>query len=229
MMSSTLVDAINNATTSTTTTSSTTDSSELGEQDFLQLLIAQLQNQDPLNPVENQEFVAQLATFSSLEQQQQQTELLQELINSQNNNTSAQALALIGKEVSVAVSEFTIEEGQDVDFTIDATEIGSQVVRIYDSTGEVVRTELLDISSTGEVEYQFDGKDDSGNDLPAGTYVITVGESMDEDGNVTGLSTFIHGNVDGVTFVDNQPILIVDGNATSFSDVYGVYEGTDTP
>lgn len=217
------VDALYQGATST----STLGSDSVDRQDFLTLLIAQLQNQDPMNPVENQEFVAQLATFSSLEQQQMQTALLQQLIDSQNNNTSAQALALIGKEASVSVDQFSLQSNQSIDFTFLATEVGTEPVQIYDSNGKLVRSDLVSVGNTGENPYHFDGKDNQGNSLPAGDYTIAVGSTMDSEGNVTSCQTYIRGFVEGVTYVDGLPILIVDGNAVPFSEVYGVYERSD--
>lgn len=217
------VDSLYQSSTST----STLGSDSVDRQDFLTLLVAQLQNQDPMNPVENQEFVAQLATFSSLEQQQMQTKLLQQLIDSQNNNTSAQALSLIGKEASVAVDQFTLQANQSIDFTFLATETGTEPVQIFDSKGKLVRSDLVSVSNIGEVPYHFDGKDNQKNSLPAGDYTIQIGSTMDEEGNVASCQTYIRGYVEGVTYVDGEPILIVDGNAVPFSEVYGVYERSD--
>ncbi len=218
------IEALNAA--STNLSSLGTD--EVSRDDFLKLLIAQLQHQDPLNPVENQEFVAQLATFSSLEQQQMQTKLLEQLISSQNNNTSAQALSLIGKEASVAVSEFTLQSEREIDFTFIAPTVGIESVKIFNSRGELVRSDVVNVQRAGEMAYHFDGKNNSGQSLPAGEYSISVGDTMDEDGNITSYPTFIRGFVEGVTFVDGMPILIVDGNATPFDEVYGVYERKET-
>ena len=91
--------------------------------DFLKLLIAQLQHQDPLNPMENQEFVAELATFSSLEQQQAQTQLLQKILDSNQSSNTSQALALIGKDVVVADNNFQYQQGDDFEFVFQALQL----------------------------------------------------------------------------------------------------------
>lgn len=157
----TSIDALNQAATPI----SSLGNDQVDRQDFLNLLIAQLQNQDPMNPVENQEFVAELATFSSLEQQQLQTKLLQQLIDSQNNNTSAQALSLIGKEASVAANQFSLQSGQSIDFTFMADSVGTETVQVYDANGKLVRSALATASHSGENAYHFDGKDNQGQAL----------------------------------------------------------------
>ena len=207
---------------------STAGSQEVSSDQFLTLLIAQLQNQDPMNPIENQDFVAELATFSSLEQQQMQTGLLEQLIQGQSNSTSTQALSLIGKEVSVAENQFTLQADKSIEFSFLADESGIENVKIFNSSGDIVRSDLVTVYESGEVSYHFDGKNNNGDPLPPGEYRMSVGDTIDEEGNVTEYPVFIRGFVEGVNYVDGTPILIVDGNATPFGNIFGVYERTDT-
>ncbi len=217
-----------NSLASSAATQSTIGSQEVNSDQFLTLLIAQLQNQDPMNPIENQDFVAELATFSSLEQQQMQTDLLQQLIEGQNNNTSTQALSLIGKEVSIAEDQFTLQADKSIDFSFLADNTGIENVKIFNAAGEIVRSDLVTVYQSGEVAYHFDGKNNNGDQLPPGEYSMSVGDTIDEEGNVTEYPVFIRGFVEGVNYIDGTPILIVDGNATPFSNVFGVYERTNT-
>lgn len=209
------------------TSESSMSSEDLGQEEFLQLLIAQLQYQDPLNPMENSEFISQLATFSTLEQEQMQTLLLEKMLAGQSGDSMSEALDLIGKEVSLAASEFSLQSGQELDFTFTATESGTEAVMIYDKSGQIVRSEIISVPHAGENSYHFDGKNDEGQDLPEGDYQISIGATIDEQGNITQYPSYLRGYVEGVTFVDNSPILIVNGNAVSYDDIQGVYERTD--
>ena len=93
-------------------TQKTTGDSSLGKDDFLKLLVAQLTHQDPTNPMQDTEFVSQLATYSGLEQQMNMNKNLEKLIASQNANTIASALALIGSVVGFTNEEGLLQTGQ---------------------------------------------------------------------------------------------------------------------
>jgi flagellar basal-body rod modification protein FlgD len=94
-----------------------TGSQILGKDDFLKILLVQLQNQDPLNPLEDKEFIAQMANFSTLEQMVNMTTMLEKFIQSQNRNLVLQYSELIGKEVQWEKTEVD-ESGQEVTTTM---------------------------------------------------------------------------------------------------------------
>ena len=208
--------------TSTSLMSSSTDN--VSKEDFLRLLIAQLQHQDPLNPIENQEFVAELATFSSLEQQQSQTKLLEQIVSGQQSTATTQALSLIGKEATALCSQFTFQPGETVNFVFQATQAGNIPIQVTNAAGNIVYSDLIYAPSAGQIEYLFDGKNAKGQSLAAGEYQISIGSTVDAEGNQSEIPVYIRGLVDGVTFVDGIPILLIGGQATLLSNVQGVYE-----
>jgi len=210
------------STSGTTLTSTSTDN--VNKEDFLRLLIAQLQHQDPLNPIENQEFVAELATFSSLEQQQSQTKLLEQIVAGQQSNATSQALSLIGKEATVVGNQFTFQPGEAVHFVFQAPQAGAIPLQVTDASGRIVYNDVVTATATGEVEYDFDGKNAKGQTLTPGNYQISIGSTVDAEGNQSEIPVFIRDVVDGVTFLDGIPILLLNGQATPLSDVQGVYE-----
>lgn len=210
------------STSGTTLTSTSTDN--VNKEDFLRLLIAQLQNQDPLNPIENQEFVAELATFSSLEQQQSQTKLLEQIVAGQQSNATSQALSLIGKEATVIGNQFTFQPGEPVHFVFQAPQAGAIPVQVTDASGRIVYNDVITATAAGEVAYDFDGQNAKGQTLTAGTYQISIGSTVDAEGNEREIPVYIRDVVDGVTFLDGIPILLLNGQATPLSDVQGVYE-----
>ncbi len=192
---------------------------DVSRDDFLKLLIAQLQHQDPLNPTENQEFVAELATFSSLEQETQQTKLLEKMIEGQNQSGASQALSLIGKSVSVAQDRFLFQPGQKIHFDFQAKNNGTPI-QITTDSGKVVATELL---PPGQSTYVFDGSTDQGQ-LPAGIYNIKVGSRLNENGEEVSDPVFMRGTVEGVNLQQNSPVLIVNGQPVEMSTVNAVFD-----
>lgn len=200
-------------------------SNDVKREDFLRLLIAQLQHQDPLNPVENQEFVAELATFSSLEQQQMQTKLLEELIAAQSNTATSQALSLIGKGASIPGNQFYFApESGGIDFLFEAQGTGMTPVEITDASGKLVATDFVQVSKAGSATYHFDGRTATGDTLAPGNYKIKIGGSVDKNGNQTSFPTYIQGLVEGVTFENGQPVLLVNNQTVPLSYVKGVFQ-----
>ena len=198
--------------------------SSLGEQDFLKLLVAQLKNQDPLAPQDNSQFVAQLAQFSSL-QAAMGTNTRLDAITSQNQGTAnSEAINLVGKKATVKGSLLTAQgSGQPVavNFTLLA-DTASTNVSIQDSTGKVVRTIPIGARTAVLVKTSWDGRDDSGNVMPAGTYAVSVQAKSDAGGAVS-VTQETTGTVTSVAFDKGYPVLSLDnGMQVPVSDLIEV-------
>jgi flagellar basal-body rod modification protein FlgD len=170
---------------------------QLGESDFLNLLVTQLKNQDPLKPVDNQEFVAQLAQFSQLQQSTQQVSLLQQLINAQTANQQYSLLPLIGHQVNVSGS--LIQLGSDAaTFSYSLTAKASAVsVTIANGDNQAVRVLNLGAQNAGRQEVQWDGLDQNGVAVKPGTYKYAV-TAMDSNGKPVTATTTSLVTVSGV-------------------------------
>lgn len=165
---------------------------ELGKEQFLQLLVTQLQNQDPLNPMEDQEFIAQMAQFSSLEQLMNLNTSMEGLTEATNNQQMFSATNYIGKYVTAVGNVIGKTSTTNADGTT-STEItplyysfngatAKTTITVYDSQKQVVYTENLDAKAAGTVfKFQWDGKDNAGQALPDGTYTVQV-SGTDTDG-----------------------------------------------
>lgn len=171
----------------------------MSQADFLQLLTAQLQAQDPTNPMDNTQFVSQLAQFSQLAA----TQNLDSTVNSLSSQVgsamqTSQVLgstSLVGRNVLVP-SENLNYAGSAVGGAVGVTNASSDVqVVIKDSSGKEVRTIDLGAQQAGLANFSWDGKDDSGNTLPVGSYSITA---ADQGGKA--LSTYASGSVSGVGY-----------------------------
>ena len=198
--------------------------STLGKEDFLLLLVTQLQYQDPMDPMENTEFTAQLAQFSSLEEMYNMNDNLQSLLLYQASINNSQAVSFIGKDVSAVGNEIAINDGVPEDIYYDLAEDATEVtISIYDSDGELVRSIVTDPQEAGEQVVQWDGEDDDGNELPDGTYSCTI-TAKNEEGEIVSANTYIKGTVTGVTFEDGIVYLMLGDRMLTLSEVIKIEE-----
>jgi flagellar basal-body rod modification protein FlgD len=166
------VDSTGTAAAATSTTSTTkVGNSDLGKDDFLKLLVAQLTYQDPTNPTDNTEFVSQLATYSSLEQQMTMNDNLQSLITAQNMTTAGQATSMIGKVISYYDSKGNFAMGQVafVDITNGQTSLVLTDNTVVDLSAVMQIADPDKLPSSGTGTGGTDTGDTGGTDETGGT------------------------------------------------------------
>jgi len=187
---------------------------DLGKDEFLQLLVAQLRYQDPLNPMEAQEFASQLAEFSGLEQQIKTNDLLEAQVNAQAElvsglQTSA-ALSAIGHTVlAVGNTMEVVGDGSD-QLTFDLPADADVTIRFRDENGNLVHTMDAGAKSAGRQQLDLEG-------LSQGTYTVEV-EAVGADGPVTA-TTFTSGRVEGVRWGPDGLVFVIGGREVSFASV----------
>ena len=179
----------------------------LGKDEFLRLLIAQLKNQDPLSPMENTEFTAQMAQFSSLEQLFNVNDNLESLQTLNAAVANTQALALIGKQIQAEGDIVYVLGGKASGLVFNLDEQAVRVtVHITDASGNIVRTVFRGAMSGGMQEVAWDGKSDVGGSLPDGLYgyvvdaVNAAGEPVDSDSFMSGVVEAVSMD-NGITYV----------------------------
>jgi flagellar basal-body rod modification protein FlgD len=190
-------------------TSSSSSPSELGKDEFLKLFIAQIQYQDPLNPLDSAEFTAQLAQFSSVEQLYGMNSKLGNIEETMNNQSEQRDnLGYIGKTVKADDNTMRVDDGtvQSGSYTIDDS--GYVTVDVYDSDGNIVRTFYKGWEDKGEHDVSWDGRDDAGTPTGDGTYTFEI-TARDEDGFYVSSNTYISGEVTGITYQDGQSYLMI--------------------
>ena len=194
----------------------------MGRDDFLKLLIAQLQNQDPLKPLDNQEFAAQLATFNSLDQLIGINQKLDSLAQQQQLVGQLGAASLIGKEIVADGNQVSLAAGQPaaVSYAVEAAAARVSLT-ISDGSGKIVRTIDVGNVGAGEQSVVWDGKDAAGKSLPAGVYSVAV-SAFDVAGNKIATSTRTHGVVTGVALSGDQVMLEIGAIQVPLSAVKGV-------
>jgi len=184
------------------------ESDTLGRDQFLTLLVAQLQHQDPLNPLESQDFTAQMAQFSSLEQLFDVNESLKNIQNGMQASQKESALDYVGMEVKAAGNTL-YKSGDNLDqasYFLDKA--GDVVVTIYDGNGFQVRQMPVDFQESGEHDLVWDGRDEDGNVMADGIYTYDVA-AIDADGYDVATTTYSKGEVTGVRSQYGQTYLIV--------------------
>jgi len=180
----------------------------LGKDDFLKLLMAQLNNQDPLKPMEHQEFSAQLAQFGSLEQLQNIHKGIENLQGGMGNESKISAIGMIGKQVRANGNEVDLMEGQSVNLTFGKKEgINPIKAQVYSEGGKMVREMDID-PRTQSGEINWDGKDQDGKVLPSGKYTFRV-QGVGLSGQAEELGAELSGRVTAVEMNGNNPVLVV--------------------
>ncbi len=191
---------------------------------FLKLLVAQMKNQDPLKPMDNTEFVAQLAQFSNLEQVMGINTRLDTLTAQGQGLQNTQVAGLVGKTVSVNGSSVSIDgSGAAAPFGFTLAAPSAQTtVTITDSTGKVVRTMDNGSHAAGLVQGAWDGKNDAGTTQLAGTYSVTVA-AKSSSGAPIPVTQNGTGVVQAVSFATGSPELLLDNGLTApLSDLLDV-------
>ena len=205
----------------TTTTEGITASgdSTLGKDDFLKILVAQLQAQDPLAPMEGQEFASQLAQFSSLEQLTNVNDNLETSQAFDIAMSNSSAIALIGKNVDAPGNTVDLKSGEVESLSYSLNGSATDVtLDIFDSTGIQVSTVNLGSQSSGLHEFVWSGTDSSGALLPAGNYTFNITTS-DSTGNFVPVETFAAGLVTDVIFEDGQVYAIVNRQKLAVNEI----------
>ena len=219
-----MIQSVTNTTNqSTPQSNSAIGNADMGKYDFLQLLVTQLKNQDPLSPMQSQEFAAQLAQFSSLERLMSIDDNLKQGIDSDMllaqtiNNTLA--TTFIGKEVLSQGDNIALLSGQTAPLSFELGDNAQKVtVKIYDENDNLVRTIEISELDRGRHTIEWDGNDENGNALAGGNYRFEV-EALDGDENPVNVQTYSRGIVSAVKYENGQPVLIVNGKEVYFGDI----------
>ncbi len=205
------------------------DSTKLGKNDFLNLLVTQLRFQDPLEPMKDQEFVAQLAQFSQLERLENMQNSLD--TSTQVNYVLSQTIAntmattLIGKTVIAEGSDFTLEPDRDArlsyELKADAADI---TITIKNSNGAVVKTMQLHDQRAGNQTINWEGRDDQGSLAAPGQYSYEV-IAKTRTGETVTVEKRVIGKVESVKYTESRAYLVVGGYKVDLSGIIEIVSG----
>jgi flagellar basal-body rod modification protein FlgD len=210
--------------TSDTNSMYSSDSKVLDKDDFLKLLVTQLQNQDPLNPTDSTEFVSQLAQFSSLEQLSSVNDNLKIVQLFEQSINNSQAVNFVGKTIKASGSMFehVSEETYEIQYQL-GEDAASVYVSIYNSSGEIIKKIEMDQVTAGEQSVVWDGADENGNAVSAGTYLFSV-QAKNKDGEAMSTAAYIEETVTGISYHDGGTYLLANDIEIPYSAIIEVSE-----
>ena len=204
------------------------DISTLGKNDFLTLLLAQLKNQDPLNPTDNTEFIAQLAQFSTLEQMTLMNATLEKNLDNNTAMTEAVSNAMIinyfGKYVTAETDSFVYngEDPVELRFDLDSAVL-SGILEITDENGNVMTSTSLGAMDSGLNTLEWDGITNLGVKAKSGVYTYAI-EAYDFLDYEVGVSQMFSGVVKGISYKDGITQLNIGGVLVPFDKVRVITE-----
>ncbi len=195
-------------------------SNELGQDDFLKLMMAQLQNQDPFKPMENGEFLGQMAQFSTVSGIEGMQSSLEKMTGSFGTNQTLQASQLIGQSVLVEdeTAHLTADGAVEGRFELPSSS-GSVKVDVMDISGRLVREIQLGEKSSGRHDFTWDGKDSLGEQLPPGKYTIDI-TATSGDSRIA-VPALLSRKVDSVEFGNEGSVQLntIDGEVITLDQV----------
>jgi flagellar basal-body rod modification protein FlgD len=186
--------------------------------DFLSLLTTQLQNQDPLSPMDSTEFTNQLVQFSQVEQQINSNQKLDSLLALQLSSISSVALGYVGMDISYVSSEMNFDGTTpiDINYALSADAVSAKV-NVYNEEGELVYTADAP-KDTGTNTFTWNGITTGGQPVEAGTYTVKI-DALDKDDKAIENSTVVTGHVRGIETQNGVVYVLVGDRAVAISSI----------
>ncbi len=217
------VTSATSATTSTTATSRATIANNFDT--FLLLLTTQLKNQNPLDPLDTNQFTQQLVQFAGVEQQIRTNESLEALVNLNKTSQLSTAMSYVGATVTADGATSALKSGVAT-WYVTAPRAASATINISDSTGNVIFTQETTMEA-GTSSFNWDGKKSDGSTAPEGQYTIKI-NAKDANGQGVTVSTQFSGVVDAVDLSGDQPLLMIGTALLSLDKIKSVQRPTTT-
>src|SRR5260370_11635416 len=215
--------AASSSSSSTNTLSSTTGATPAGNfQTFLTLLTTQLKNQNPLDPLDTNQFTQQLVQFASVEQQLKTNDQLTTLVSLQQTAQSTQALGFVGKTAVVDGSTAALKSSS-AGWALSVPTNSTVNISITNSTGQTVFSHSYNVNAGNNQAFTWDGKGNDGTQWPDGQYKPTA-TAADSAGNSVAVSTQIKGVVDSVDLTQSPPLLSINNQTYTVNQIKSILQ-----
>ncbi|MDO6460411.1 flagellar hook assembly protein FlgD [Granulosicoccaceae sp. 1_MG-2023] len=210
---------------SITAQTSTVTESELGQDEFMTLMLEQLRNQDPLDPAENGEFIAQIAQFSTVTGIDEMNDNITALADNLTGSQALQAANLVGRDVMIPTDTFTLDEEGSIEGVYELySSAGSTNASIFNAAGELVHQIDLGVQSAGQNRFSWDGLLADGSRAAPGSYSITINDLSSVDAEAAEVSMLEQ--VESVNFSAGSGGITINtagGQSLSFADVTQIF------
>lgn len=203
------------------------DNKELGKQDFLNLMMTQMANQDPLDPMDSEKMMQQMAALGTVEQLQNVNAKLDNMVVGQNDIARATAFSYINKDVEVG-SDTIVYDGNEMSPASYSLDSNADKVSIYiiSPEGEPVKIIKKEDQSIGSHSFVWNGTDNEGDPVAHGNYRYRI-VATSEDGEKIGVNQFKKGRISSVSFENGRPTANINGEMVPLSKVKGVSNVTE--
>jgi flagellar basal-body rod modification protein FlgD len=198
-------------------------SNSLGQDQFLQLMVAQLKNQDPMQPMQNGEFLSQMAQFGTVKGVQELQNSFSQLAGSLQSNQALMASSMVGRSVLVPGQVGSLEPGAGLAGAVAVPSSSNVVVGIYNTSGQMVRHLDYGTQPAGQMNFVWDGVTDSGAAAPAGNYQIRAVTASGAE--TKAADTLVRARVDSVSLggTKGMQLNLAGLGTVAFNDVKQIY------
>jgi len=217
--------ATNSQTVNAQAQKSTDGSQSLGQEDFLKLMVAQVQNQDPFAPMENGDFIGQMAQFSSVDGINEMNASLEKMSSAFSHGQTLQAATLVGRQVVAPTPTATLTSGHSIVGEVDLTDgVSSLMVDVKDSAGSIVKSIDLGPQAAGRIPFSWDGVGDDGNQQLIGEYHLSANAMLNNE--TVHFSTMMPIKVESVSVgagVQTPQLTLADGTRIGLDKVEQIH------
>ena len=189
-------------------------------QSFLQLLTTQLQNQNPLDPLDTNQFTQQLVEFAGVQQQLNTNDSLATLVSLQQATQSSEALSYVGKTATVTGNTAAMSNSEAV-WALSVPSASTVDISIASSTGQTVYTGTYDVSAGNNQPFEWNGVGTDGTQYPDGNYTLSA-TAKDSSGNTVAVTTAVGGVVSSVNLTQSPPLLTIGGQTYTMSQIQSI-------
>ncbi len=206
----------------TTSTETVEDKTSLSNDDFMTLLLVELQNQDPTEPTDTEQILTQTSELATLEATDNTNKALEELTASLASSSDFSYISAIGKTADLGSNAISYTEGEDTTFELYfPSDVASGNVEILDSNGNIIQTIPAESGDSGVYTYSWDGKDSAGNEVDEGVYYVTASYTDSEGENLTTrLGTY---PIESVRFDEGQTYAKVGSSYIPIENIVEIY------